>query len=49
MAKIGIIVLMAGFGATFGFTVMSRISLLIGRVQFLIYDAFVPFWQYIAG
>jgi hypothetical protein len=27
---------MVGFGASFGYTVMSRISLLIGRVGFLI-------------
>lgn len=35
-AKIGIWILMIGFGATFGYTVMSRISLLIGRFDFLI-------------
>ncbi len=35
-AKIGIWTLMIGFGATFGYTVMSRISLLIGRFNFLI-------------
>lgn len=33
MAKIGIITLMITFGASFGFTVMGRVSLLIGRVQ----------------
>ena len=38
IAKIGIIVLMIGFGATFGYTVMSRVSLLIGRMQFLLAD-----------
>jgi len=37
-SKIGIWVIMVGFGATFGFTVMGRISLLIGRIQFLLYD-----------
>ena len=37
-SKIGIWVIMLGFGATFGFTVMGRISLLIGRVQFLLGD-----------
>jgi hypothetical protein len=37
-SKIGIWVIMVGFGATFGFTVMGRISLLIGRVQFLLGD-----------
>jgi hypothetical protein len=36
MAKFGIWILMIGFGATFGYTVMSRISLLIGRFNFLI-------------
>jgi hypothetical protein len=38
MARIGIIFLMVGFGASFGYTVMSRISLLIGRVNFLLDD-----------
>ncbi len=37
-SRIGIWVIMLGFGATFGFTVMGRISLLIGRVQFLLSD-----------
>jgi hypothetical protein len=36
MAKFGVWVLMIGFGSTFGYTVMSRISLLIGRFRFLI-------------
>jgi hypothetical protein len=35
-AKIGIWILMIGFGATFGYTVMSRISLLVGRFNFMI-------------
>ena len=35
-AKIGIWILMIGFGATFGYTVMARVSLLIGRFNFLI-------------
>jgi len=34
-AKVGIWTLMLGFGASFGFTVMARISLLINRIQFL--------------
>ncbi len=34
-SKIGIWYMMIGFGASFGFTVMARISLLIGRLQFL--------------
>ena len=35
-ARFGIWVLMAAFGATFGYTVMARISLLTGRMDFLI-------------
>jgi len=30
--------MMVGFGASFGMTVMARISLLIGRIQFLVND-----------
>jgi len=37
-AKIGIWFLMISFGASFGYTVMSRMSLLIGRVYFLLGD-----------
>ncbi|MCD4818829.1 MAG: hypothetical protein K8S23_09070 [Candidatus Cloacimonetes bacterium] len=37
-AKIGIYFLMVSFGAAFGYTVMGRISLLIGRLQFLMGD-----------
>jgi len=37
-AKVGTWFLMIFFGATFGYTVMSRISLLIGRFQFLLGD-----------
>ncbi len=36
MARFGVWILMIGFGSTFGYTVMSRISLLIGRFRFLI-------------
>ncbi len=36
LTRVGIWVLMIGFGATFGFTVMGRISLLLGRVNFLV-------------
>jgi hypothetical protein len=36
MSKVGIWTLMIGFGASFGYTVMSRISLLYGRVDFLL-------------
>jgi hypothetical protein len=38
LARVGIVFLMVGFGASFGYTVMSRISLLIGRVGFLLHD-----------
>jgi len=37
-SKIGIWFLMVGFGAGYGYTVMSRVSLLIGRLQFLLDD-----------
>ncbi len=36
--SIGIWFMMVGFGASFGYTVMARISLLIGRIQFLLGD-----------
>jgi len=35
-ARLGIIFIMIGFGASFGYTVMARVSLLIGRIQFLL-------------
>lgn len=34
----GIVFIMIGFGASFGYTVMARISLFIGRLQFLLSD-----------
>ncbi len=37
-SKIGVWFMMIGFGASFGYTVMARISLLIGRLQFLVGD-----------
>ncbi|MBU1700834.1 MAG: hypothetical protein KJ970_09815 [Candidatus Eisenbacteria bacterium] len=37
-SRVGIWVLMVTFGASFGYTVMARISLLTGRVQFLLRD-----------
>ena len=36
ISKVGVIFIMVGFGAAFGNTVMGRVSLLIGRVTFLI-------------
>ncbi|MBM3287423.1 MAG: hypothetical protein FJY88_08760 [Candidatus Eisenbacteria bacterium] len=38
ISRIGIVFLMVGFGASFGYTVMGRVSLLIGRFQFLFED-----------
>ncbi|RKX27313.1 MAG: hypothetical protein DRP47_06760 [Candidatus Zixiibacteriota bacterium] len=37
-AKVGTYFLMSFFGTTFGYTVMSRMSTLIGRVEFLLSD-----------
>lgn len=37
-SRIGIWILMISFGASFGFTVMGRIALLVGRMEFLLYD-----------
>ncbi len=37
-SHVGVIFIMVGFGATFGYNVMGRISLLIGRFQFLLTD-----------
>jgi len=39
VSRIGTYFLMVFFGATFGYTVMSRISLLIGRLEFILRDA----------
>lgn len=36
LSRVGMLFLMVGFGAGYGYTVMSRVSLLIGRFQFLI-------------
>jgi len=38
VSQVGITFLMIGFGASFGYTVMGRVSLLIGRFQFLFQD-----------
>jgi len=38
VGRIGVLFIMVAFGASFGYTVMARISLLIGRFQFLIND-----------
>jgi hypothetical protein len=36
VSKIGVLFLMVSFGASFGYTVMGRISLFIDRAQFLL-------------
>lgn len=36
--NVGIVYLMIGFGAAFGYTVMARVSLLVGRIDFLLID-----------
>jgi hypothetical protein len=38
VANVGIWFIMIAFGASFGYTVMARVSLLIGRFQFLLLD-----------
>jgi len=37
-SRLGIWFVMLGFGAAFGLTVMARVSLLIGRIEFLLHD-----------
>ena len=37
-ARIGVWVLMVTFGAGFGYTVMGRIALLVGRIEFMLVD-----------
>ncbi len=36
ISRLGIVFIMVSFGASFGYTVMGRISLLIGRFQFIL-------------
>ena len=36
--RVGMIFIMVSFGASFGYTVMARFSLLIGRIYFLLHD-----------
>ncbi len=38
ISNVGVWFMMVGFGASFGYTVMARMSLLIGRIQFLLGD-----------
>ena len=43
-SKIGIWIIMITFGAAFGYTVMGRVALLVGRMEFLFVD-----WLHIAS
>jgi len=45
-ARIGRYVMMAAFGSAYGFTVMARISLLIGRLRYLYETQEEGFWAY---
>ena len=45
LSRVGIWILMVGFGASFGYTVMSRISLLYGRMDFMVFDWAQPLLQ----
>ena len=45
LAYFGRLCIMAGFGASFGYTVMARVSLLIGRIQFLTQDCWKAIGQ----
>jgi hypothetical protein len=42
LSRLGVYFLMISFGAAFGFTVMGRVALLIGRLNFLIQDWIYP-------
>jgi hypothetical protein len=41
VSRIGLFFIMVSFGASFGYTVMARVSLLIGRFQFLIDEWYI--------
>ncbi|MFO7638727.1 MAG: hypothetical protein R6X14_05460 [bacterium] len=38
VSRVGIVFIMVAFGASFGYTIMARVSLLIGRFYFLLHD-----------
>jgi hypothetical protein len=40
---------MISFGASFGYTIMGRVSLLIGRLDFLYNDWFLRTWNALTG
>lgn len=49
IARLGIYFLMVSFGAAFGYTVMGRVSLIIGRMSFLLNDWAIATWRAVAG
>ncbi len=46
IGRLGVVFIMVAFGASFGYTVMARVSLLIGRFQFLLRDWIGSFTNY---
>jgi hypothetical protein len=48
-SRLGIYYLMISFGASFGYTVMGRISLLIGRLTFLVHEWARPLVMAVLG
>ncbi len=44
-SRIGITFIMIAFGASFGYTVMARVSLLIGRIHFLLFEWLSSFFH----
>lgn len=48
-SRVGIWILMVTFGASFGYTVMGRISLLVGRITFLLHDWLEPIVAALSG
>lgn len=49
LGNIGIWFIMIAFGASFGYTVMARVSLFIGRVQFLLQDVPLAWYTLVGG
>ncbi|MBP6874532.1 MAG: hypothetical protein KBD56_00520 [Candidatus Eisenbacteria bacterium] len=48
-SRVGVYFLMISFGASFGYTVMGRVSLLIGRLTFLVHQWARPLWMALFG
>ena len=49
ISRIGVYFIMICFGASFGYTVMARISLLIGRLTFLVEGWIKPMFSLVSG